>query len=45
MDYDSIQIEKRWDEEGPQQISAEAGMYEKLGLKKEDEWGKSKTRS
>jgi hypothetical protein len=35
-----IQIEKRWDE-GPQQISAEAGMYEKLELKKEDErWKK-----
>jgi hypothetical protein len=32
----SIQIEKRWDEEVPQQIPAEDGIYEKLGLKKED---------
>jgi hypothetical protein len=37
---DLIQIEKRCDEEGAQQIPAEDGMYEKLGLKKEDEWAK-----
>jgi hypothetical protein len=35
-----IQIEKRCDEEGAQQIPAEDGMYEKLGLKKEDERAK-----
>jgi hypothetical protein len=37
IDWDSIQIEQRWDEEGTQQISVEDGVYEKLGLKKEDE--------
>jgi hypothetical protein len=32
-----IQIESRWEEEGPQEVYAEDGMYEKLGLLKEDE--------
>jgi hypothetical protein len=37
IDWDAIQIEKRWKEEGPQQICCEDGMYEKLGLKEDDE--------
>jgi hypothetical protein len=37
LDWDSIQIEKRWKEEGPQYIFAEDGLYAKLGLQKEDE--------
>jgi hypothetical protein len=32
-----IQIESRWKEEGPQEVHAEDGMYEKLRLLKEDE--------
>jgi hypothetical protein len=36
IDWDAIQIEKRWEEEGPQQICCEDGMYEKLGLKEDD---------
>jgi hypothetical protein len=32
-----IQIESRWEEEGPQEVHVEDGMDEKLGLFKEDE--------
>jgi hypothetical protein len=32
-----IQIESRWEEEGPQEVIAEDVVYDKLGLHKEDE--------
>jgi hypothetical protein len=34
--WDSLQIERRWEEEGPHEIHIEEGMYEKLGLKEND---------
>jgi hypothetical protein len=37
IDWDSIEIEKRCDEEGLQQTICEKVLYDKLGLKKEDE--------
>jgi hypothetical protein len=37
IDWDLITIENRWDEEGPQHVHSEEGMYVKLGLLKEDE--------
>jgi hypothetical protein len=35
-----IQIESRWEEEGPQEVPAEEVVYDKLGLRKEDERAK-----
>jgi hypothetical protein len=32
-----IQIESRWEEEEPQEVVAEYVVYDKLGLRKEDE--------
>jgi hypothetical protein len=32
-----IQIESRWEEEGPQEVCSEQALYDKLGLKNEDE--------
>jgi hypothetical protein len=38
IDWDSLQIEARWqEEEGHQVIYCEERLYEKLGLKDEDE--------
>jgi hypothetical protein len=37
IDRDSLQIERRWEEEGTQQIHSKEALYEKLGLKNEDE--------
>jgi hypothetical protein len=37
IDWDSIEIEKRCDEEGLQQTICEKVLYDKLGLKQEDE--------
>jgi hypothetical protein len=35
-----IQIESRWEEEGPQEVPVEEVVYDKLGLRKEDERAK-----
>jgi hypothetical protein len=37
IDWDSLQIEARWQEEGQQVIYCEERLYEKLRLKDEDE--------
>jgi hypothetical protein len=36
IDWDCIEIEKRWVEEGPQHVVCEIGVYEKMGFKQED---------
>jgi hypothetical protein len=43
QDIDVIQIEKRWEDEGPQQVYCEDEVYEKLGLKEDDEKEKKAT--
>lgn len=40
IDWDAIEIEPRWDEEGTEGVASEHGLYVKLGLQKEDEKGK-----
>ena len=37
IDWDSIEIENRWEEEGRQEIASEHAIYVQLGLEKEDE--------
>jgi hypothetical protein len=37
IDWDCIEIEKIWKEEGPQHVVCEKGVYEKIGFKQEDE--------
>jgi hypothetical protein len=37
IDWDCIEIEKIWEEEGPQHVVCEKGVYEKIGFKQEDE--------
>jgi hypothetical protein len=44
IDSDSIQIEMWWEEEGHEQTISEDGVYEKLGLKHEDEKEKKATK-
>jgi hypothetical protein len=44
FDWDSIQVEFRWDEKGTQEVLSKSGLSVKLGLQNEDERGKSKER-
>jgi hypothetical protein len=37
IDWDALEIEPRWDEEGTRGVFSEKSMYAKLGLQKEDE--------
>jgi hypothetical protein len=37
IDWDSIQVEQRWEEKGPQHIVVEQRVYEKFGLRQDDE--------
>jgi hypothetical protein len=43
IDWDAIQIERQWEEEGPQETICEDGVYDKLGLKQEDKKEKKAT--
>jgi hypothetical protein len=44
IDWDAIQIESRWEEEGPQETICEDVVYNNLGLKHEDEKGNKQQR-
>jgi hypothetical protein len=37
IDWGSIQIDDRWEEEGEQETASESVMYDRLGLLAEDE--------
>lgn len=37
IDWDSIEVEERWNEEGRQDVTSERGLYIQLGLHNEDE--------